>query len=165
MVSKGFNRSQYAWFMDKSRTRSGYGDLEWESDGIKHTGKFAVSDDENLALPVEYLICVNEMKFDEPTFVVKINGTHAARIDVNGRHRFSGERSPRQSTHFQCHSRGSDFDIETTEIQVPPFPALSQSVNVNYEVELRRCFLASTEWLNVDVAGVIWSALPFKGGT
>ncbi len=162
-VSKGFGREQYSWFMDPDHVRIGYGDLNWKSDGTQHEGSFQISDDTTLAIPVEYLIRVNQMKPDEPHLIVKLNGTHAARIDINGWHHFDGEKGSRQSTHFQGHDRGSNMKERTTEIAVPPFPALTLGVNVNYETELQHCFRASVAWLNVDVAGVTWSPLPFEG--
>ncbi len=150
--------------MDKNHERSGFGDVVWKSEGTQHTGSFDVSDDPSLGLPVEYLIKVNELRADEPSLVVKLNGAHAARIDINGRHKFTGERGARQSTHFQCNDRGWDADLTTTEIPTPPFPALTRGVNVSYEAELQRCFRASVAWLNVDVTGVGWTPMPFEGG-
>ena len=164
MVASGFNRTEYLRLMDTSSPRVGYGEVEWSSNDTKHTGTFELNIDPGMTLPLEFLICVNELRSDEPTFPLKLNGMHAARIDVNGMHRFEGERVARRSTHFQCHEYGASGSLATREIPVPPFPALSKGVNVSYEAELKRCFRESVAWLNVDVSGVVWSPLPFEGG-
>lgn len=153
--------------LDPDHRLDGYGEIAWNPVGASYYGTFPIADPRTQAgVPsVEYIINLRPSRPDEPTLLLRINGSCAARIDINGRHKFDGEMVARQATHLQAYERGSSQPMVTRDLSAERFPSLTKGVNVTNEEELRRCFRESVAFLNVDVSGVQWTPAPIGGGS
>lgn len=143
--------------MDPDHRLIAYGEIEWRQAGASFEGSVTVAPGSQL---VSFLARVNPQRADEATFLTRLNGVLAARVDVNGWHRFDD--GPRRATHLQAHENGSEAPEITTEI-VDSFPSLDPGGRLDIDTQRKMCFLASGPYLNIDLTGVDWTPPPTGG--
>lgn len=164
-MSSGFTTADFWRLMDPAFELVGYGEAEWEEVNGMWRGMFEVAaPSDGYSLVVRPMIMLRPKRPSEPTYLLNLNGCLAIRVDINQIHRFDGEPRSRRASHVQSHPNGSGAPQVTVEITDGGFPRISAHVNLSYELQVRACFTAAAQRLNMNVDGVGITPLPFHPG-